>query len=58
MFVFAKLLCDEAAGLRFSPVLYPKVGSHAVSTPVLLFSVRGDDARLSLSAGVSANSEL
>ena len=22
-----KLLCDEAAGLRFSPVLYPKVSS-------------------------------
>uniref|UniRef100_A0AAX7UW82 Rap-GAP domain-containing protein n=1 Tax=Astatotilapia calliptera TaxID=8154 RepID=A0AAX7UW82_ASTCA len=53
----AKLLCDEAAGLRFSPVLYPKVGSHTVSTPGFLFRVRGDDARLSLSEELFRNNE-
>lgn len=56
--VIAKLLCDEAAGLRFSPILYPKVGSHTFSTPGFLCSDRGDDAHLSFSAGISANSKL
>uniref|UniRef100_A0AAX7UVE1 Rap-GAP domain-containing protein n=1 Tax=Astatotilapia calliptera TaxID=8154 RepID=A0AAX7UVE1_ASTCA len=31
MFVIAKLLCDEAAGLRFSPVLYPKASQLIVN---------------------------